>query len=334
MGVEAEITGAGAETSLDVRAVAAPSPSRSSTSRPAARPPPSPGSATPSGSATSPSRPVPSVSTATSRSRPSAEPRVTPPARRSAARSWPSPCRRPPSRSIRPSAPSSVGPGPAHRACSSPPAASRCRAELTTAGAVVPSDITSIASLDNETLNFTYEGLTDGSTVTYSAPAGAAGGLRSGEQYTVLDAGTNLIRLGSLFDVATVDALREIIYFTGGHPFLDGDCVYYDPRGGTSMLAAWQGGAQANAGSCTNTTTAPPPTSRSGVLRPGARRQLDPAHPHPGRGPGHRRHPVHGDGVLHDHVSSSRPPTSPPSPSPSAMRSSTSRPSWSTSPTA
>ena len=71
----------------------------------------------------------------------------------------------------------------------------------------------------------------------------------------MLDAGTNLIRLGSLFDVANVNANEETISFTGGHPFVDGDCVYYDPRGGTSVLAAWQGGAQANAGSCTNTAT-------------------------------------------------------------------------------
>ena len=46
-----------------------------------------------------------------------------------------------------------------------------------------------------------------------------------------------VIRLGSLFDGARIDPATEIIEFGARHGFVDGDCVVYDPRGGTSILA-------------------------------------------------------------------------------------------------
>ena len=118
------------------------------------------------------------------------------------------------------------------------------RAELTRAGAVDPSDSVTVFSLTGETLSFTYPGIGEGNSVTYSAAA-PAGGLRNGEKYTVLDAGTDLIRLGSVVDLSGIDPLTETIRFEGGHPYQSGDCVYYDPSGSGSILSPWQSSLQA-----------------------------------------------------------------------------------------
>ena len=59
----------------------------------------------------------------------------------------------------------------------------------------------------------------------------------------MLDGGTGLIRLGSLFDSSKIDPVRETISFTSPHGFNDGDCVFYDARTGGSMIV---GSAQAN----------------------------------------------------------------------------------------
>ena len=128
----------------------------------------------------------------------------------------------------------------------------KVRAELTRAGAVVPDDTIQSVDVTGETLTFHYPGIGTGSSIVYSA-ASPAGGLRSGSVYTVLDAGTNLIRLGSMFEVSGVDPLKETITFATPHPFQSGDCVYYDPRGGTAILAPWAT-AEASGGSCANTT--------------------------------------------------------------------------------
>ena len=94
--------------------------------------------------------------------------------------------------------------------------------------------------------------------VQYTVPLGATpiGGLRPGAVYTVLDAGENLIRLGSVFDASAVDPLQETITFQANHGFVSGDCVYYDRRTGVSILAPWQT-AQANASQCANTSGNP-----------------------------------------------------------------------------
>ena len=131
----------------------------------------------------------------------------------------------------------------------------RVRAELTREGAVTPVDTISLVDVTNETLTFFYPGIGTGDAVMYSAPTGAAGGLHNGTVYTVLDAGANAIRLGSLFEITGIDPLLETITFAGNHPFQSGDCVYYDPQDNTSILAAWQS-AQAG-GTCANTTPDP-----------------------------------------------------------------------------
>ena len=131
----------------------------------------------------------------------------------------------------------------------------RVRAELTRAGAVVPSDLLTAVDLTGETFTFTYPGIGEGSTVVFSAANAAStpGGLTNGAVYTVLDAGANTIRLGSLFDVSGIDPLTETITFAGGHPYKSGDCVYYDPGNSSSIIAPWQGDPQATGG-CSNTT--------------------------------------------------------------------------------
>ena len=135
------------------------------------------------------------------------------------------------------------------------------RAELTRAGAVAPDDRIQSVNLSQETLSFHYDTVTEGTPVTYTATATSTG-LHIGSVYTVLNAGTDLIRLGSLFFVSGVDPLKETITFSSPHPYQNGDCVYYDPRGGTPILAA--GTAEANAGgpnpatTCSNTTTDTP----------------------------------------------------------------------------
>ena len=106
--------------------------------------------------------------------------------------------------------------------------------ELTTEGGTGgPTDEVKVASLLADTLTFSYTSVGHGDTVQYSLPVSgpAIGGLHAGADYTVLETTTDgVIRLGSLFSVSQVDGVRETITFPGGHPFQDGDCVYYDAR--------------------------------------------------------------------------------------------------------
>ncbi len=103
-------------------------------------------------------------------------------------------------------------------------------------------------------MSFTYPGVVEGTQVMYAVPSGdtQVDGLHPGSVYTVLDAtvlgaGTNLIRLGSLIDMSGVDPLTETITFAAGHGFLAGDCVWYDPRGGASIIGVPVGESRAPA---------------------------------------------------------------------------------------
>ena len=144
----------------------------------------------------------------------------------------------------------------------------KVRAELTRAGAAVPVDTIDAVDVTGEKLDFTYAGIGEGASVRYSGGTntctdpGALNpdpswteicGLHSGTVYTVLDAGQDNIRLGSLFRLTSVDPLQETITFAGTQPFKSGDCVYYDPHTGPSIIASWQT-AHANLAPCTNTT--------------------------------------------------------------------------------
>ncbi len=127
-------------------------------------------------------------------------------------------------------------------------------AQLTRVAPVANDQIRSI-SLDRNTLTFEYPGIGEGAQVQYSGPTG--NGLNVGRIYTVLDTEVSLtphqIRLGSLFDASSsIDPVRETITFGSPHGFNAGDCVYYDPRAGTSAVVR---GAQANEGTCTATVT-------------------------------------------------------------------------------
>ncbi len=81
------------------------------------------------------------------------------------------------------------------------------------------------------------------------------GGLHDRNVYTLLDGGgTGQIRLGSLFNTTAVDAANDTISFTSGHGYRSGDCIWYDPRGGASIIG---GGEPANSGGCSSNS---PPT--------------------------------------------------------------------------
>ena len=144
----------------------------------------------------------------------------------------------------------------------------KVRAELTRAGAAVPVDTIDAVDVTGEKLDFTYAGIGEGASVRYSGGTNTCTdpgslnpdpswteicGLHSGTVYTVLDAGQDNIRLGSLFRLTSVDPLQETITFAGTQPFQSGDCVYYDPHTGPSIIASWQT-AHANLAPCTNTT--------------------------------------------------------------------------------
>ena len=62
-----------------------------------------------------------------------------------------------------------------------------------------------------------------------------------------------------------VDPVTETITFADGHGFLVGDCVWYDPRDGASIIA---GSVRRTTGTCSGGT--PPTDRRTAVLRPGA----------------------------------------------------------------
>jgi hypothetical protein len=81
------------------------------------------------------------------------------------------------------------------------------------------------------------------------------GGLHDRNVYTLLDGGgTGQIRLGSLFNTTAVNAANDTISFTSGHGYRSGDCIWYDPRGGASIIG---GGEPANSGGCSSNS---PPT--------------------------------------------------------------------------
>ena len=132
----------------------------------------------------------------------------------------------------------------------------RVRAELTRAGAAVPNDSITSVDLSEETLTFHKDGsfpeIGTGDTVMYSATTGQ-GGLKNGgrlhraRRQLYPDPARCALRHRQRRPVDRDDHLRR------REPVSSGDCVYYDPRGGTSILASWQT-AQAG-GTCTNTTT-------------------------------------------------------------------------------
>ena len=106
------------------------------------------------------------------------------------------------------------------------------RAELLaedTSGEDPPSDLIQSVSVANQTLTFTFD-LPDGSTVQYEAGSDPITDLVDGEEYTLIDAGTNLVRLGTVFDAAYVDGARDTILLPAGHPFTTGDQVVYNAR--------------------------------------------------------------------------------------------------------
>jgi hypothetical protein len=127
-------------------------------------------------------------------------------------------------------------------------------AQLTKGGGSTADDTIRSVSASGDTLTFSYPGVGEGAQVLYSGPA--IGGVNSDLSYTLLDAGTNLIRLGALFNPTNIDTDRETITFAVPHGFKSGDCVWYDPRAGSSMVVR---GAQANdpTNGCNTTTTAP-----------------------------------------------------------------------------
>ncbi len=123
------------------------------------------------------------------------------------------------------------------------------QAELTkTTQTAPPDDTIQAADKVGDTLTFTFP-LAEGTSVQYFAgfpiiaPGTPIGGLHDGAVYTLLDAGTNLIRLGTLFSLDSIDPTRETITIPGGVGFQTGDCVVYDSRGLGSILQPSQAGA-------------------------------------------------------------------------------------------
>jgi len=117
------------------------------------------------------------------------------------------------------------------------------KAALSKTGTGTSSDLVQAATASDDTLKVVFSSLHNGDTIMFSKGTTTIGGLRDGQVYTVLDAGTNLIRLGSLFNVSRIDPLRETITFTAPHSFADGDCVWYDSRDAGSMILS---GAEAD----------------------------------------------------------------------------------------
>ena len=122
------------------------------------------------------------------------------------------------------------------------------KAELSRSPTTDVSDLVQAVSLSGDTLSVNFSAIREGDRVMFSQGSTTIGGLHNRGVYTVLDAGTTLIRLGSLFDVSAIDALRETITFDSPHPFVDGDCIFYDPREASSMILS---GAEASANGCT-----------------------------------------------------------------------------------
>ena len=109
------------------------------------------------------------------------------------------------------------------------------------------SDLVAGINADGDELTFSYPLIGEGSQVMFSAGGTAVSGLHDGSVYTVLSSGSDTtIRLGSLFALSAIDPDRETIRFPSGHGYLSGDCVWYDPRGGTSIIKQ---GADAGCGS-------------------------------------------------------------------------------------
>ncbi|MEO8272583.1 MAG: hypothetical protein ABI620_00785, partial [Chloroflexota bacterium] len=120
-------------------------------------------------------------------------------------------------------------------------------ATLGSAGSSTPGLIQAI-DLTNDTLTVAgapAEGTSVAYCPTVSVLSGTClvqiGGIHAGNTYTVLDTLTDgVIRLGSLFDASLIDPDRELIRFDQPHGFFTGDCVKYDPRSGTPIVAAGQ----------------------------------------------------------------------------------------------
>ena len=110
-------------------------------------------------------------------------------------------------------------------------------ARLTKAGNTY-SDLLTNIDISRDTLTFSYPNIGEGAQVMYSAGATTISGLHSGNVYTLLSGGGTQIRLGSLFDRTAIDAQRETISFNSAHGYVAGDCIYYDSRGGGSIIAA------------------------------------------------------------------------------------------------
>ena len=117
-----------------------------------------------------------------------------------------------------------------------------------------PSDLLGTVDLTTDTVVFTYPQVGEGTQVMYSANGQPVlGGLHDGNVYTLLG-GNGQIRLGSLFTASNVDPRTDTITFPVGHGFASGDCVWYDPRGGASIIGS---GSSANSNGC---GTGAPPT--------------------------------------------------------------------------
>ena len=131
----------------------------------------------------------------------------------------------------------------------------KVNAELKKTGAVTPDDRIQSVDVDRDTLTFSYASLGEGDVVQYHTDGTVIRGLHNDSVYTVLNAGTDLIRLGSLFSTSGIDPSRDTITFPGGHGYQSGDCVFYDDRGSGSIFPSWQTSDASGASACNNTDT-------------------------------------------------------------------------------
>ena len=98
----------------------------------------------------------------------------------------------------------------------------------------------------NDTIEFDFP-LATGDTVVYDAPGTSPpkatwiGGLVDGATYTVrVGPDGKTVSFESTFAPRSVDAVRDVIVFARPHNLRSGDAVYYDPRGGFSVIEPWQ----------------------------------------------------------------------------------------------
>ncbi|MFL6035351.1 MAG: beta strand repeat-containing protein, partial [Gaiellaceae bacterium] len=129
----------------------------------------------------------------------------------------------------------------------------KVKSELKKTGAVAPDDNIQAVDVVGDTLTFSYPSINEGDVVQYHTDGTVIPGLHNDSVYTVLDAGANLIRLGSLFSVSGIDPTHDTITFPTGHGFQSGDCVFYDARGAGSIFPSWQTGDASGGSACNNT---------------------------------------------------------------------------------